>query len=225
MNETLFLAQIIVVIAFGYVALKIGKSALTAWICLQAVLANLFVLKQISLLGFDVTCGDVFAVGGIFGLNLLREYGGKDAAKQALKCCFFLMLFFVAMAQLHLLYQPNTHDTSQSAFEAILSSSPRLLCASLIAFFVSQAIDLRLFSLLKERSPSLPLSVRNGISLISAELLDTLLFSVLGLWGLVANLTDIIVLSFLIKLILIGCMSPLIHLSKRFVKREEAPDV
>lgn len=222
MNEALFFGQIAVVIAFGCIALRMGKSALTAWICLQAVLANLFVLKQISLFHFHITCSDVFAIGGVFGINLLREYVSKDAAKKALWSCFFIMLFFVLMAKLHLLYQPSLHDTTQGSFEAILSSSPRLLCASLIAFFVAQSIDLGLFNLLKERCPSISLSVRNGISLVSAELIDTLLFSVLGLWGLVANLTDILLLSFFIKLILIACMSPLIHLAKRFVNEESS---
>ena len=219
MNETLFLLHVILVMGFGFGALRMGKSALISWIALQAVLANLFVLKQICFFGFHVTCSDVFAIGSIFGLNLLREYFGKDAAKKALWTCFFAMLFFVVMAQIHLIYLPSPFDTAHASFDAILAPSPRLLAASLAVFFLVQQIDLRLFSWLKDKCTRCPLVVRNAATLTATQFFDTLLFSVLGLWGLVAHLFDIIAISFLIKLLVIALMSPLIHFSKRFVPK------
>jgi hypothetical protein len=219
MNETLFLLHVILVMGFGFGALRLGQSALISWIALQAVLANLFVLKQICFFGFHVTCSDVFAIGSIFGLNLLREYFGKEAAKKALWTCFFAMVFFVVMAQIHLIYLPSTFDTTQASFDAILAPSLRLLAASLAVFFLVQQIDLRLFSWLKEKCTGCPLVVRNAAALSATQFLDTLLFSVLGLWGLVSHLFDIIVISFLIKLLVIALMSPLIHFSKRFVPK------
>jgi uncharacterized integral membrane protein (TIGR00697 family) len=207
---------------FGFGALKMGKATLTSWISLQAILANLFVIKQIYLFGFHVTCSDVFAIGCIFGLNLLREYFGPDAAKRALWCCLFSMIFFVAMGQMHLYYIPSPFDTTQGAFQTILSSSPRLLAVSLAVFIFVQQIDLKLFGLLKKKLPSLPLSFRNGFSVGIIEFLDTFLFSVLGLSGLVAHLSDIILISFLIKLLVIALLTPLIHFSHRFVRQETA---
>jgi uncharacterized integral membrane protein (TIGR00697 family) len=214
MNETLFLLHVILVMGFGFGALRLGKSALISWIALQAVLANLFVLKQICFFGFHVTCSDVFAIGSIFGLNLLREYFGKEAAKKALWTCFFAMLFFVAMVQIHLVYLPSPFDTTHASFNAILAPSPRLLAASLTVFFLVQQVDLRLFGWLKG-----PLVVRNAAALTASQFLDTFLFSVLGLWGLVAHLFDIIVISFLVKLLVIALMSPLVHFSRRFVPK------
>ncbi len=220
MNELLFFIHVIIVMGFGFGALKMGKVTLTAWIALQAVLANLFVIKQICFFGFHVTCSDVFAIGSIFGLNLLREYFGQEAAKKALWSCFFAMIFFVAMAQMHLFYIPSPFDKTQGAFESILSASPRLLAASLAVFVFVQQIDLRLFGLLKDKFKTFPLSLRNAFSVSITQFLDTFLFSIFGLWGLVAHLSDIILMSFLIKLLVIVLMSPLIHFSKRFVRHE-----
>jgi hypothetical protein len=217
MNELLFLLHVVLVMGFGFFAFKMGRASLIAWITLQVVLANLFVIKQICFFGFHVTCSDVFAIGSIFGLNLLREYFGKEAAKTALWSCFFAMVFFVAMAQIHLFYTPSPFDTSHAAFDTVLSSSPRLLFASLSVFFIVQQIDLRLFGYLKEKCHRVPLSIRNGSCLILTQFLDTALFSVLGLWGLVASLSDIIIVSFLIKIIVIALMTPFIHFSRRFV--------
>ncbi len=220
MNEALFFLHILIVLGFGFAALRLGPAVLTAWIVLQAIMANLFVIKQVCFLGFHVTCGDVFAIGSIFGINLLREYYPKEKAKQALWACFFAMLFFVVMAKVHLLYRPSSFDTTHSAFETILSASPRLLLASLAVFFVTQQIDLRLFTYLKRRFSSSPLTLRNGISVVMAQFLDTTLFSFLGLWGIVSHLFDIILVSFLIKLVVIALMSPLIHFSRRFLPKE-----
>jgi queuosine precursor transporter len=218
MNEVLFLLHVAFVLGFGCVALRMGRPGLTAWVALQAVMANLFVIKQIGFLGFHITCSDVFAIGSLFGLHLLREYFGEDAAKKALRSCFLCMLFFAAMAQIHLLYMPSPYDTTQGAFETLLSPSPRLLFASLAAFFIVQHIDLRFFGRLKKKFPQLPLTLRNAVCVSATQLLDTLLFSLLGLWGQVGSLGDIILVSFLIKLVLIALMSPLIHVSRRLVR-------
>ena len=219
MNEALFLLHALLVLSFGIFALKMGKTTLTAWIALQAVLANLFVIKQITFFQFHVTCSDVFAIGSLFGLNLLREYFGKEAASKALWTCFFAMVFFVAMAQVHLLYLPSPYDAAHSAFVTTLSSSWRLLSASIAVFFLVQKIDLHLFGFLKSRASRLSFSMRSVLCIGSTQLLDTLLFSVLGLWGLVESLFDIIFISFLIKLLILALMTPMMRLSKRFVDR------
>ncbi|MBS0620625.1 MAG: queuosine precursor transporter [Verrucomicrobia bacterium] len=217
MNEIIFFSQVFAVLAFGFVALRLGKEALIAYVALQAVLANLFVLKQMPFFGLHATCSDVFAIGSILGLNLLREYFGKETARNTLWICLFSMLFFVVMSQIHLLYRPSFFDVSQSAFETILSSSPRLLAVSIAVFFVVQKIDLLLFNLLKKKWESLSFTLRSNLTLASTQLVDTVLFSILGLGGLVTHLFDIIAVSFFVKLIVIAAMTPLVHASKRWI--------
>ena len=217
MNEILFFFHLLIAIGFGWGALRLGPAALTAWAALQAVLANLFVLKQIVLFGFHITCSDVYAIGSVLGLNLLREYYGKESAKRALSICFWAMLFFAAMAQLHLWYEPSPFDTTQPAYHALLSPSPRLFGASLFVYFLVQQIDLKLFGALKNSFTAIPLVLRNGISLCCTQLLDTVLFSLIGLWGLVSSLSDIIAVSFAVKILIVAFMAPLVAFSRRFV--------
>lgn len=221
MNEIIFLIHTIVIFAFTLTALKLGKSALTSWVCLQALFANFFVLKQITLFGFHVTCSDVFAVGGILGLNLLQEYFGKEASKKATQACFFFMLFFVFLSKIHLLYTPSVEDTTQSAYSSLLSPAPRLFIASLFVFFIVQKIDLKLFSKLRSTFKTSSFGVRNCISLFSSQLLDTILFSFIGLYGIVSSLFDVIFISFLIKVTVILCLSPLAWLSKKYIPYKE----
>lgn len=213
MNEILFLFHILAVVAFTLAALRQGLGALIALIALEGVLANLFVVKQISLFGFSVTCSDVFAIGAILSLNLLQEYFGKEEAKRAVRVSLLTLLFFALVSQIHLLYLPTPLDTAHGAFQTILSQAPRIISASIATFYLVQQIDVRLFGLLKGKFP-----VRIAISLLCSQLLDTVLFSFLGLYGLVESLFDIILVSFLIKCLIIAASSPFVIFSKRVVK-------
>lgn len=214
MNEILFFTQTLLIIGFVLGALKLGKSALTTWVVVQALIANIFVLKQIALLGFNVTASDAFAIGSLVGLNLLQEYFGKEEAQKTTLICFFFMLFFALVSQMHLLYQPSSYDTTQAAFLAILSSSPRLLVASMSVFFIVQQMDIRFFAFLKKTFPQLSFASRIAMALALSQLVDTVLFSFAGLYGIVASILDIILVSLLVKFIVILCFTSFIKWAK-----------
>lgn len=213
MNEFFFFSHILFVLGFVLVALRLGKSALIANISLQGILANLFVVKQISLFGFSVTCSDVFAIGCILSLNLLQEYFGKVAARLASHVSLFSLLFFTCMSQIHLFYIPTAFDTSHSAFQTIFSSTPRIVLASIATFYLVQQWDIRFFSFLKGAFP-----LRVAISLVFSQLIDTVFFSFLGLYGLIESVFDVILLSFLIKCLIIAVSSPFVVFSKKVIK-------
>lgn len=216
MNELLLCAHVGVLIACGLFFFSRGYAALTAWICLQGVLANLFVLKEICFFGWHVTCSDALAIGMIFCLNLVREYFGKKKSIHALWTGFATMTLFVILAKIHLLYEPSPYDDAHAIYDKLLSPSPRLLAASLVAFFAAQKLDLALFQWIKLLWPTGPFSVRNLLSTVPSQFVDTALFSLLGLWGLVSHLGHIILVSFALKILLMALMTPLTLFSKRF---------
>ena len=216
MNEILFFLHVFVVLGFILAALRLGKEALIVGIALQALLANIFVLKQMVFFGFYVTCSDVFAIGCITSLNLLQEYYSKESARQAVWISFFALSFYALMSQFHLLYVPAPQDTTQTSFISLLGITPRLLLASLTTFFLVQQMDLHLFKFLKNRLARFPFATRSTISLIFTQLFDTVLFSYLGLYGLGFALFDIIVVSFLLKVLIIGCTFPINQIARRF---------
>jgi queuosine precursor transporter len=220
MNEFLFFTHALLVVLFSFIALRIGKEALMTSIALQAVMANLFVTKQIALFGLQVTCSDVFIIGSILSLNLLQEYFGKPLAKRATLLTFYALVFFTLMSQIHLFYLPGPADTMQNSFKAILSSAPRIIIASLIVFFLSQKFDIALFSFLKRKLPRLSLAKRSLISSSCSQGVDTVLFSFLGLYGIVASVWNVILLSSLIKIAILVISSPLLHFSKYFLPRQ-----
>lgn len=224
MNEVLFLGHASLIAFLALCALRQGRSVLISWIALQAVMANLFVIKQIEFLCLTVTCGDVFAVGGVLGLNLLQEFYGKAEAKKVITATFMAMLSFALMAQLHLSYEASPHDHSQGAFHTILAANPRIMLASFVTFFIIQRWDLWFFAWLRERFPTWPLAIRTALSLFVAQFFDTVLFTYLGLYGLISSCLQVIIFSYGIKLLLIVTMAPFTSLCYRFlpIPRPEA---
>ena len=222
-NEIFFLAQIFLVIAFSIGAVRLGPFALTTLIALQGVLANLFVVKQMELFGLIVTCSDVFAIGSILGLNLLQEHFGKQAAQKAISISFFSLLFFVFVSQIHLWYAPASVDQTHSAFSQILSSAPRIIFASISVYYLVQKIDVALFGKLKSWFQDSRFGLRMEISLVMTQLIDTILFSFLGLYGIVSSIGSVIAVSFLIKCLVIAASAPLVALSKKIVKVRANP--
>src|SRR6185436_11925481 len=120
MNELYFLLHSITVSTAALISLWFGKEALIGFISLCCILANLFVVKQTTLFGFDATCSDAFSIGAVLGLNLLQEYFGKTITKTAIWISFFLLIFYTVVSSIHLLYEPSVHDTMQQHYLSIL---------------------------------------------------------------------------------------------------------
>lgn len=215
MNEVIFLIHIVLMVGFVLGALRLGKGALVAFVAVAAMLANLLVLKQMKFFGLQVTCTDVYIVGSILGLNLLQEYYGKESARKASWICFFFLAFFAVMSFIHLSYLPTESDWAHGPYLAILKPAPRIFLASLGVFFAVQQFDIRFYGFLKGRWKA-PLAVRTGTALIVSQLLDTVLFSFFGLYGLVASVWHVIMFSFFVKLFVIVASTPFVALSKRF---------
>lgn len=199
MNELLFLAQAFGVYLFTVILFASSREVLAGWMGLLGIMANLFVAKQITLFGLDVTASDIYAVGLFLTLNLIQEFEGRKEGSRAMKIAFGFQLGFLALAYLHLSLAPNGYDQSQTAFETVLSTYPRVLIASLTTLWIVQKWDLFFFQKIKAWFPVLSFTKRNVITLIVSQALDTLLFTFLALWGVAGDLQDIILLSFLIK--------------------------
>ncbi len=200
MNELLFFLHVALAAAFAFGALRLGKEALCAYSALLAALANFFVLKQTELFGLSASCGDIFAVASLLSLNLLQEHFGKEAAQKAIRISFFSMLFFGLISQIHLAYRPGPADFAHEHYASILGLAPRLFFASVASFFFVQQADIKIFSWASRRLKNASLGLRSCLTLAAAETLDTVLFSLLGLWGAFPNLGSIFLASLLIKL-------------------------
>ncbi|MGR3973443.1 MAG: queuosine precursor transporter [Candidatus Rhabdochlamydia sp.] len=206
-NELLFFLQIGVVLFSVIAAHQLGKEALITLAIFLVLFANLFVLKQINLYGLCVTCSDAYVIGHLLCLNLLQQRYGFKAAQFVTTLSFGTMLLFSLVSQLHLSFNPSLSDTAHLHYQAILGITPRLLLASLVTFYTVQQLDIFLFNFLIKQLPQASWKMRSAISLTLSQGVDTALFTLLGLYGVVESWTSIFWMSFAIKCCIIGAMT------------------
>ncbi len=207
MNELIFILQVVAVVGAVMVGRRLDKEALMVLAVLLAVFANFFVLKQIDIMGWTVTCADAYVVGHLLCLNWLQQEYGKAFANKTVQLSFGAMLVFAILSQIHLIFVPSSVDVTQEHYQALLGIAPRLLLASLATFYLVQRLDIYLFGKILDWMPQTAWKIRSAISLLISQAVDTLLFTLLGLYGVVDNWLAIFWMSFVVKCAVIGLMA------------------
>lgn len=219
-NPTILLLHVSWISLSLLLSLRFGKEYLIAWLAVLALAMNLFVLKQVTLFHLKVTASEALGVGYLLGLNLIQEFFGRSAVKRMAWISLWVSGSFIILSQLHLAYQPNEYDLMHPSFALLLTPMPRILLASFCSFGVIQLLDISFFAFLRKKMEGHFFTGRVLLSLFLSQTLDTVLFSFLGLYGLVEALSEIILFSLGIKLVVIFLTAPFISLSKKMVPHE-----
>lgn len=219
MNEIIFLIHLMCIGVATLASIHFGLPGLVSFLCAQAILANLFVIKQISLLGLNATASDVYIVGSVLTLNLIQEFYGKVEARKAIWISFALLVFYTIVSQIHLAYLPSNSDFSQDAYHAILSFMPRITIASMVTYLIVQYFDTYFYGLLKTITRGHYLTARNMLSIGLSQILDTVLFSILGLYGILHNIGQVMLVSFSIKMVAMLTLAPSVMEVIKYLKK------
>jgi uncharacterized integral membrane protein (TIGR00697 family) len=218
MNEVYFAFHILLIASAILFALRLGKEALICLFCILGFTANLFVLKQANLFSLVVTCTDAYIIGCDFTLALLQRHFGRSEAEKAPRYLLFTLILFIVLSQLHLLYLPSAHDTFNSSYRAILSFAPRIALSSLLVGFIAQKLNIFLQHQIEKLFPSSPAFILLFAPILLSQLFDTAAFSFLALYGQLHSMMNIVIMSYLVKVITIILMSPFSNFSKKFHK-------
>lgn len=226
-NELLFLLHTFIIASGSVCAWFFGHEALIAFVNITYIMANILVTKQITLFGYHATATDAYIIGSALSINLLNEFYGSRYARKALYVSFMAALFFIVLAIIHNAYIPSYSDTYHAHFIAIFRPGIRVMCASFVSYFTSQSLEYALYTTLKRSCNNRYLIIRNWATLSVSQLIDTILFSYLGLYGVLEHIPQLIIVSYSIKLVGIFCMSPLLwlirYIAARYKQYESVP--
>ena len=169
-----------------------GRDGLLGCIVLAILLANIQGPKLTIIFGLQTSLGVIFYSGIFFATDLLSEKYGRAEAGKAVLIGFVISIIVVLMMSLALLFepsnQPNTAEFSMrihESFQAILNFTPRFVFGSLLAYLISQSLDVWLFHKIKERTQGRWLWLRNNGSTMLSQAVDTLIYSFVVWWGVV----------------------------------------
>lgn len=219
MNEILFFISLIANFSGVIFAYKFfGKIGLFCWIAMATVIANIEVLKCIDMFNMALTLGNV-TYGSIFlATDILNEKYGVNEAQKSIYIGFFALLTFTLFTQIDLHYISNSSDFAGEAMKTLFSITPRVCLGSMFAYFISNMLDVHLYTLIKKYLPSDKyLWVRNNGATMLSQLVDTTIFTLIAFAGIFSTkiLFELIITTYLIKILIALFDTPFIYLAKR----------
>jgi uncharacterized integral membrane protein (TIGR00697 family) len=222
MNETLWLAFALLDLTMVLVVFRLfGRVGLFGLIVLNLVLCNIQVLKVIELFGFTTTLGNVLYASVFLSTDLLSEFYGKQEARRGVLLGFAALVLGTLYMQIALLFTPAADDFAQGPLSTIFSFQLRVVLASLVAYLASQLHDVWAFHLLKQKTGGRYLWLRNNVSTMVSQLIDTALFCSIAFIGVFppAVFWDILLTTYVVKVLVAGLDTPFIYLAKRLFSR------
>lgn len=217
-NELLWVGFLLLQFVLLVITYKLfGLTGLYVWIGFAIVAANIQVIKMVDLFSMDATLGNIM-YGSIFlATDLINEKYGKKKAHKAVFIGFMMMVSFTLITQVSLLFTPNESDFANDSLMTIFSLLPRLTLGSLLAYLVSQTIDVALFSKLKAKYNSKSqLWIRNNGSTIISQAIDTAVFTFIAFWNVVPAdvFVSMLIFSYIIKVVTSILDTPFVYLMR-----------
>ena len=172
-----------------------GKYGLYCAVIIGIVLANLQGGKvtELTMFGhtFNASMGAILYSGIYFSTDLLNERYGKSEANRAVMLGFIANIAVLITLLMSLQFIPSNLTGSaleiHDAVNTLANYSPYFIIGSLTAYLISQRFDVWLFHYLKEKTQGKKLWLRNNVSTILSQLLDTLIYQVT--WVIATDIT------------------------------------
>lgn len=121
----------------------------------------------------------------------------------------------------------NSEWTNQSSYDAILGTTPRIVLASVIAFFFGEFSNSYILAKMKVWTKGKKLYLRTITSSIVGNGLDTVLFILIAFWGIFDTeiIVALIISNYIWKLMTEVTMTPVVYGTVSYLKRKDQIDV
>jgi len=211
-----------------------GKTGLQVAIATAIILANLQGPKLTVIFGIETTLGVIFYSGIFFATDVLSENYGRAEATKAVRMGFAVSVIVLVMLSLALMFQPsdrpNTAEFSNdihNAFATILNFTPRFIVGSLLAYIISQSFDVWAFDQIRRVTGEKWLWLRNNLSTMSSQILDTAIFSLVAWWGVVDLVTALKLgaAKYVFKVVIAMIDTSFIYWARSMFRRHHVPVV
>lgn len=162
-------------------------------VCIAGVLGNKQVtLGPLSAIGPAFGLGPLAVEAGIFAFLLLvtissavAELHGPVIANRLVRIGFLPLIASILLSII-VLSVPAAGDMDparRDAFALMMGGTPRIWLGGIIAYGVSQTLNVTLFAMLKGREGSRMLWLRAAVASILSQIADTLLFVTIAFYG------------------------------------------
>lgn len=226
MNVLLFIVSILIFLSAVIFLYKLfGKSGIYMYIAFATILANIAASKSITLFGLTTTAGSILYASSFLSTDILSEKYGKKVASKAVFMGIIITVLWMIGTQITVMFTPSASDFINESLKDVFGVVPRICIASLVGYTVSQFIDVILYHTLWKKSgySSKKLWLRNNVSTLTSQLIDTVIFATIAFLGTVPfNIyIEIMLTTYLFKAIVALCDTPFAYLARKIKPMEE----
>jgi len=225
-NELLWFIFIVVDLSLSVVAFSIwGRYGLYVMIGVGTIICNIQVIKTVQLFGLVATLGNVVYASIFFNTDILSEIYGKKEARRAVWIGFFALISATVAMQFAVRFKPDISDIMQPHLKAIFNFMPRIVVASLSAYLISQHHDVWAFHFWKKITRGRWLWLRNNLSTMVSQLIDTTVFTFLAFWGVFPwpVFWQIFLTTYIFKWIIAAIDTPFLYFARWLFRRKRTP--
>lgn len=161
------------------------KEGLYVYSILCVLCANIQVLKcsHFSLFQKEpIALGTLVFCFGVIAIQILTEYYGKKDATKCIWLGFGAMFMFTSILLVTIGFKPSLPLDNHLHMKALFTPFPGFFIASLVAYLLSQYIDIWLFLFLKKLFMGKGLLARSFLSSAFSGFIDNGIFSILAFW-------------------------------------------
>lgn len=220
-NELIWFLNIGIQLGVTVLLLKLfGKYGLFAMMIISSVLVNIQTIKTADIFGMTLVLGTISYSSLYLTTDLMSELYGKKSSKLAVLMGFLALFFTMAFMQITLWMTPSATDFAQPALQTIFGLMPRLTAASIIAYLVSQNIDVNLYHFWKKLTNDKYLWLRNNGSTLISQFFDSVIFFHIAFFGTMpySQLWTLVISTYIFKLIIAVIDTPFMYLGVKLLK-------
>ena len=159
--------------------------------------------------------------------DVLTEVYGYARARRCIWAGFVAMLFMAVMATVVVALPPDESWTGQGAYEAVFGQVPRIVFASIIAFWAGEFVNSYVMARMKVWTQGKYLWTRTIGSTIFGQGIDSLIFYPLAFWGVwdTTLVITVMITNWLLKVGWEALLTPVTYVVVNWLKRREGLDV
>ena len=183
--------------------------------------------KVATLGGVEFGAGILFfPLGYVIG-DVLTEVYGYARARRCIWVGFSALLFMAFMSWVVVSLPPAPGWTGQAAYESVFGQVPRIVFASIIAFWAGEFVNSYVLARMKVWTQGKHLWSRTIGSTIFGQGVDSLIFYPLAFWGVwgTDQVLTVLVTNWLLKVSWEVVLTPATYLVVNTLKRHEGVDL
>lgn len=191
------------------------------------LISNVASSKVLDLGPFTFDGGTIlFPISYIFG-DILTEVYGYKRSRRVIWTGFFAAFLMSAVFMIVGKLPPAADWPNQEAYEKILGLTPRIVIASLIAYFAGEFSNSYTLAKMKILSKGKWLWSRTIGSTIIGEGIDTLLFVFIAFYGVFPGdlIISVLLSNYIFKVSFEAVFTPVTYMAVGFLKKRELSDV